>query len=85
MPAVLNAANEVAATAFLDERIGFLDIPRLTGEVMNRHKTHPVDRIEQVMNADRWSRQTARNILDAGGVIHARPQAGSPGQNPQET
>ena len=38
MPCVLNAANEVAVTAFLQGRLGFMQIPRLIEEVMERHR-----------------------------------------------
>ena len=57
MPAVLNGANEIAVDAFLKEKIGFLDIPRLIGQTMEAHTTHPIDRIDSVMDADKWARE----------------------------
>lgn len=64
MPAVLNGANEIAVDAFLKEKIGFLDIPRLIEETMEAHKTHPIDRIDSVMDADRWAREkTYANLM----------------------
>lgn len=59
MPAVLNAANEQAVALFLDEKIGFLDIPRLIETVCDRH--HPHNRseptLEDILAADQWARQ----------------------------
>ena len=65
MPAVLNGANEIAVDAFLKERIGFLDIPELIAQTMEAHQPYPIDRIESVMDADRWAREkTIANLVD---------------------
>ena len=58
MPAVLNGANEIAVDAFLNEKIGYLDIPKLIEQTTEAHKTHPIDQIDSVMDADRWARKT---------------------------
>jgi 1-deoxy-D-xylulose-5-phosphate reductoisomerase len=63
MPAVLNGANEIAVASFLDEKIGFLDIPDIIEKVMEMHKPYPIDSIEKVEEADRWARDTARTLL----------------------
>jgi 1-deoxy-D-xylulose-5-phosphate reductoisomerase len=64
MPAVLNGANEIAVDAFLKEKIGFLDIPKLIEQTMAAHKTHPIDRIDSVMDADTWARErTTANLI----------------------
>ncbi len=64
MPAVLNGANEIAVDAFLKEKIGFLDIPKLIEQTMEAHETHPIDRIDSVMDADRWAREkTFANLM----------------------
>ncbi|MFQ6673070.1 MAG: 1-deoxy-D-xylulose-5-phosphate reductoisomerase [Candidatus Tectimicrobiota bacterium] len=60
MPAVLNAANEVAVQAFLEGAIGFLDIPRLIRAAMDRHEPQAVTRLEVVLEADRWARQVTQ-------------------------
>ncbi|WAL58907.1 1-deoxy-D-xylulose-5-phosphate reductoisomerase [Thermocoleostomius sinensis] len=59
MPAVLNAANEQAVALFLDERIGFLDIPRLIETVCDRHHPHNQSQptLDDILEADRWARQ----------------------------
>ncbi|RJR43426.1 MAG: 1-deoxy-D-xylulose-5-phosphate reductoisomerase [Desulfobacteraceae bacterium] len=62
MPAVLNAANEVAVDLFLGRRIGFLQIPLLVEEVMSAHRPHTVDNPETVMDADGWARRTAAEL-----------------------
>jgi 1-deoxy-D-xylulose-5-phosphate reductoisomerase len=59
MPAVLNAANEQAVALFLDEKIRFLDIPRLIETVCDRHHSHNQVQptLEDILAADRWARQ----------------------------
>lgn len=63
MPAVLNAANEAAARAFLKEEIGFLDIPKIIKKVMNRHVRQNIVTIEDVLLADRWARERAEDFI----------------------
>ncbi len=58
-PAVFNAANEVAVEAFLDRRINFGRIPDVIGCVLQRHTSEPADRLDAVLRADRWARETA--------------------------
>lgn len=59
MPAVLNAANEQAVDLFLNERIGFLDIPRLIERVCDRHRAHnhSTPTLDDIIAADQWARQ----------------------------
>jgi 1-deoxy-D-xylulose-5-phosphate reductoisomerase len=56
MPAVLNAANEVAVAAFLDEKIKFGDIPRLIRAACEAHTPQPASSLDTVLAADRWAR-----------------------------
>jgi 1-deoxy-D-xylulose-5-phosphate reductoisomerase len=58
-PAVLNAANEVAVAAFLDERIGFMDIARVVGSALDDVPAATIDGIETVMEADARARAAA--------------------------
>jgi 1-deoxy-D-xylulose-5-phosphate reductoisomerase len=60
MPAVLNAANEVAVERFLEGALPFLSIPRVVEGVMDAHRSAPVASIEQVMEVDAWARAEAR-------------------------
>ena len=59
LPAVLNAANEQAVALFLEERIDFLDIPRLIEQACDRHHAHnrPEPTLEDIIAADQWARQ----------------------------
>ncbi len=59
MPAVFNAANEVAVEAFLSGRTQFGGIADLVGEVLSEHPGGPADNLEQVIEADRWARERA--------------------------
>ena len=56
MPAVLNAANEIAVAAFLDGRIKFGSIPTLIRSACAAHTPRPVTDLETVLAADRWAR-----------------------------
>ncbi|HEY8461214.1 MAG TPA: 1-deoxy-D-xylulose-5-phosphate reductoisomerase [Blastocatellia bacterium] len=56
MPAVLNAANEVAVAAFLDEKIKFGDIPRLIRAACDAHAPQPASSLDAVLAADAWAR-----------------------------
>jgi len=59
MPAVLNAANEIAVQAFLDGQIGFLAIPVVIEQTMTRHDVVPLTDIATAMEADHWAREQA--------------------------
>jgi 1-deoxy-D-xylulose-5-phosphate reductoisomerase len=60
MPAVLNAANEVAVQKFLDGRIAFSGIWNLVEEVMSRHRRIGNPDLDDIFEADRWARATAQ-------------------------
>jgi len=57
MPAVLNAANEVAVDFFLRGKIRFPDIPRKIGNLMRKHRPVGSPSLEEVLEADRWARE----------------------------
>ncbi|HEV7501126.1 MAG TPA: 1-deoxy-D-xylulose-5-phosphate reductoisomerase [Vicinamibacteria bacterium] len=63
LPAVLNAANEEAVAAFLDERLPFTAIPETIEEVMGDHPAAGVGCLEDVLEADTWARDRARGAL----------------------
>ena len=63
MPAVMNAANEVAVDAFLQGRIGFTDIARVIEQTMTVHQPHRLPSIDEVLHVDRWSREKTRELL----------------------
>jgi 1-deoxy-D-xylulose-5-phosphate reductoisomerase len=63
MPAVLNAANEVAVEAFLARRCAFLDIERVVGAALEQHDAQHVESLEQLEEIDVWARELARKEL----------------------
>ncbi|GIX48688.1 MAG: hypothetical protein KatS3mg131_2899 [Candidatus Tectimicrobiota bacterium] len=63
MPAVLNAANEVAVQAFLEEKLGFLDIPAVIEATMRAHTPVAVDSVAVALQADQWARQYALALV----------------------
>jgi 1-deoxy-D-xylulose-5-phosphate reductoisomerase len=64
-PAILNAANEIAVEAFLQRRIGFLDIARTVASVMERLGTPKAGTLDDVVALDGVARQTARGLMPA--------------------
>lgn len=63
MPAVLNAANEIAVAAFLAERIPFIAIPKLIADVMDCHQIQPTSDLETILVADQWARTEAEGWI----------------------
>jgi 1-deoxy-D-xylulose-5-phosphate reductoisomerase len=59
MPAVLNAANEVAVAAFLEGKIGFREIHRIIEKTMRVHSPKHVKAVEEILEVDRWAREQA--------------------------
>ena len=59
MPAVLNAANEKAVAEFLDEKIHFIDIPKMIETACELHKTDWSESpgLEDILLIDKWSRK----------------------------
>jgi 1-deoxy-D-xylulose-5-phosphate reductoisomerase len=59
MPAVLNAANEQAVALFLEEKIQFLDIPKLIEKACDKHQADNCESpaLDDILVADRWARQ----------------------------
>ncbi|MDR3048419.1 MAG: 1-deoxy-D-xylulose-5-phosphate reductoisomerase [Elusimicrobiota bacterium] len=63
MPAVLNAANETAVNAFLNKKIKFSDIAKIVEKTMRKHKIIKNCDIDDLIAADIWARNYAREIL----------------------
>ena len=59
VPAALNAANEVAVYAFLDNQIGFNDIPAVIRKTVERHTVKAEPELDDVLETDRWAREIA--------------------------
>lgn len=62
-PAILNAANEVAVSAFLQGRIGFLTIPALVEDILATLPSAPADSLEALLAADAQARHAAEHAL----------------------
>ena len=63
LPAVLNAANEVAVQAFCDQQLSFLGIPQLVSKVMEDHQVVNQPDLGQILHADQWARAHALDSL----------------------
>jgi len=67
MPAVLNAANEVAVQAFLQGRIGFTSIARLVERVMLKHYGLPAPDLDAILASDAWARRVSADLISLEG------------------
>ncbi len=63
LPTVLNAANEVAVNAFLEEKIGFEDIFRLISRTMEHHTRIDNPDLSSIIEADNWARDKANSLI----------------------
>ncbi len=64
-PAILNAANEIAVEAFMQRRIGFLDIARTVAEVLDAMGTQSADTLDEVIALDATARRSAERLATA--------------------
>ena len=62
-PTILNAANEVAVTAFLEGRISFPDIARIVEETLAKATPRPIEAIDDVFDVDTAARGMAREMI----------------------
>ena len=63
LPAIMNAANEVAVAAFLEGRCAFPAIWHTVEQVMEAHAPDSSPSLEAILDADRWARQEALHLL----------------------
>ncbi len=63
LPAVMNAANEIAVAAFLNRQVRFPDIWRIVEEVMNRHAPVAHPDLDAILQADQWARNEAQGCV----------------------
>jgi len=63
-PAVLNAANEIAVAAFLERRIGFLDIATIVASTLERYGPADPGSLDDVFAIDREARRVATELLE---------------------
>lgn len=62
LPAVFNAANEVAVERFVDGDISFTGITKLVRNVMDQHKVVQYQSLNEIIDADSWARSTAKAL-----------------------
>jgi 1-deoxy-D-xylulose-5-phosphate reductoisomerase len=65
VPAVLNASNEVAVSAFLDGDIGFNDIPAIINMTVKSHEKKSADSLDSVLEAHQWAMHRAEELIKA--------------------
>ncbi len=63
LPAVLNAANEIAVNAFLEKQIGFMDIFRIISKTMETHTRIDNPDLYSIIEADFWAREKAQSLI----------------------
>ena len=65
LPAVMNAANEIAVAAFLDRKVRFPEIWRIVEQVMNRHTPVAHADLDAILGADQWARAQAQGCVQS--------------------
>ncbi|NLF46093.1 MAG: 1-deoxy-D-xylulose-5-phosphate reductoisomerase [Syntrophomonadaceae bacterium] len=63
LPAVMNAANEVAVNSFLNGQIGFASIPVIVEKTMNKHENMEARSLENILMADQWARNFTEDLI----------------------
>jgi 1-deoxy-D-xylulose-5-phosphate reductoisomerase len=63
MPTILNAANEIAVEAFLNEAVRFTDIPVIIERCMNQFEFKVADTLEIILEADQQARLVSSQII----------------------
>ena len=64
VPAVYNAANEIAVSAFLDEKIKFQKIAEIVINIIEKYNGADNPSYEDILEADRWGRETATRMIN---------------------
>jgi 1-deoxy-D-xylulose-5-phosphate reductoisomerase len=62
LPAVMNAANEVAVEKFVKSEISFIDIWKIIEKTMNAHNTVMSPTLQQIIDADKWAKEYAEKM-----------------------
>ena len=74
LPIVLNAANEVAVSSFLEGRLGFTQIPQVIEQAMNAHKPEAAATLADVRRVDRWARMHAAELASELELVDRKSQ-----------
>jgi 1-deoxy-D-xylulose-5-phosphate reductoisomerase len=65
LPAVMNAANEIAVAAFLGHKVRFPEIWRIVEQVMDRHTPVAHPNLDAILTADQWARAQAQGCVQS--------------------
>ena len=65
LPAVMNAANEIAVSGFLDRKLRFAEIWGIVEQVMNQHTPVAHPDLDAILGADQWARAQAQGCLQS--------------------
>ncbi len=65
LPAVMNAANEIAVAAFLDRKVRFPEIWEIVEQVMNQHTPVAHADLDAILGADQWARAQAQGCVES--------------------
>jgi 1-deoxy-D-xylulose-5-phosphate reductoisomerase len=65
LPAVMNAANEIAVAAFLDRKVRFPEIWEIVEDVMNQHPPVAQADLDAILGADQWARAQAQGCVES--------------------
>ncbi|MCB4756149.1 MAG: 1-deoxy-D-xylulose-5-phosphate reductoisomerase [Elusimicrobia bacterium] len=62
-PVVLSSSNEIAVAAFVGKRLPFSEIPRVVEKTLKKHTVRKTPSLDDILTADRWAREEARNLI----------------------
>ncbi|MEI8208238.1 MAG: 1-deoxy-D-xylulose-5-phosphate reductoisomerase, partial [Methylococcales bacterium] len=63
IPTVLNAANEIAVEAFLNEHVRFTDIPLIIERCMDQFEVKPADTLAVILESDKQARLVSKQVI----------------------
>lgn len=63
MPTVMNGANETAVNAFLNDKIGFLDIADIIEKTMSAYTVKYNYTVDDLIDADSWAREFSASLI----------------------
>jgi len=66
MPTVFNAANEWAVARFLEEKIGFMDIPKLIEQAMDNHRIIKSPSLNEILNTEQMTYDFIEEVIKSG-------------------
>jgi len=64
MPAVLNASNEKAVDAFLNDRLSFINIPKVIEKILSKHKIIQRPNLDEILEVDKWARTKTQEYIN---------------------